>query len=469
MKTTSLLALTFGGLLTATAALAQTPSGPAGTWQGSLKLPSGDLQTVFTLAGTPAALSGTLSVPQQGLKDMAITRVQLRADSLYLTLTPLEARFIGRFSPDQQQVSGLWQQGGAEMPLTLTRGAAPAKAALRRPQTPQAPFPYQSQEVSFTNAKAKLNLAGTLTLPKGKGRFPAVVLVSGSGPQDRNESILGHQPFLVLADYLTRQGFAVLRYDDRGTAQSGGTFAGATTADFTTDAQAALAYLRTRPDIKPDQVALIGHSEGGLIAWQTAAQPGGPNLVVTLAGPGLAGDAVLLRQQQDIGRAQGMDTASLGEMRRVNGALFAELRRQPASTSTEALTKLLASRVQQLQPQVSAEEALKGVAPLTGPWMRYFLTTDVATYLQKVKVPVLALNGAKDTQVAAAENLQAIEQGLKAAHNRDVTVRTLPGLNHLFQTANTGAPQEYVGLEETFAPAALEAVGSWLKTHTSGK
>ena len=456
--------LTAAALLATATAHAQTTD-PAGLWQGSLNVQGTSLRTVVALSGSGASLKGTLSVPQQGLQDMALSSTVVRHDSLLLRADNIQGRFAGHFAADGQSVAGTWSQGGMQLPLTLRRSsaAAEASAAPRRPQVPVAPFPYRSQDLNFPNTKAGIQLAGTLTLPAGKGPFPAVVLVSGSGPEDRNETVFGHQPFLVLADYLTRQGFAVLRYDDRGTAQSGGTFAGALTTDFTADAQAALAYLRTRPDIRPRQVGLIGHSEGGLIAWQTAAQPAGPDFVVSLAGPGVSGDAVLLRQQADLARAAGADSVAIGQNRRLHQALFAELRRQPATLSADALTGKLAAVVQQRIPGISAEMAQKQVKPLISPWMRSFLLTDPATYLPKVKCPVLALNGSRDLQVAADQNLPAIERGLRAAHNSRATVQTLPNLNHLFQTDAAGTSQ-YATIEETFAHSALQVIGNWLKT-----
>ena len=383
----------------------------------------------------------------------------------------LHARFAGRFSADGQQVVGTWYQGGAQLPLTLRHGTeqALAAAAPARPQLPKGPFPYQSQDLTFPNKKAGFDLAGTLTLPAGKGPFPAVVLVTGSGPEDRNETVFGHQPFLVIADYLTRRGFAVLRYDDRGVGQSKGTFKGALTSDLATDALAALAYLRTRPDIRPHQVALLGHSEGGTIGWQAAAQPGGPDLLVSLAGTGLPGDAVLLRQQKDLARAAETDSATVGGNYRLHRALFAELHRLPTTLPTNQLLDRLAPILRQQLPNLSPEQARQQLPATFGdPWMRAFLLSDPAPYLAKVKCPVLALNGTNDLQVAADENLPAIARGLQAAHNRDVTTRALPQLNHLFQT-DPAAKADYGNIEETVSPVALQAISDWLSARTGAK
>ncbi|WP_019948865.1 alpha/beta hydrolase family protein [Hymenobacter aerophilus] len=451
-------------LLLAPAAFAQSTPDAAGSWQGQITLPGQSLRVIFDLQGAANQLSGTMAVPQQGATGLPLSSVVVRHDSLLIGADKIGGRFAGRFAADGQQAAGVWSQGGGQFPLTLTRNTTGAAApAPNRPQEPKGPLPYRALDLTFPNPKGGFKLAGTLTLPQGKGPFPAVVLVSGSGPEDRDETVFGHKPFLVLADYLTRRGFAVLRYDDRGTAQSGGIYKDALTADFTADAQAALAYLRTRPDIKPRQVGLIGHSEGGLIAWQAAAQPKGPDFVVSLAGPGVPGDAVLLRQQADLGHAAGADSAAIGANRRLHKALFAALRRLPATASTTEATQQLAAVMQQQVPAMSSEEAQKQAAGLTAPWLRSFLLTDPATYLAKVKVPVLALNGTTDLQVAADENLPAIERGLKAARNSHATVRALPGLNHLFQT-DPQATSHYADIEETFAPSALQVVGDWLAT-----
>lgn len=451
------------GLLLASTTQAQTMPNPTGIWEGSLDVSGHALRTVFELKGQPMALTGTLAVPQQGVTGLPLSSAIVRHDSLLLAADKIGGRFAGRFAADGQQVTGVWHQGGAQLPLTLKRSstAAQAAAAPRRPQEPTGPQPYRALDLTFPNAKGGFSLAGTLTLPQGKGPFPAVVLVSGSGPQDRDEAVFGHKPFLVLADYLTRRGFAVLRYDDRGTAKSGGTFAGALTTDFTADAQAALAYLRTRSDINARQVGLIGHSEGGLVAWQAAAQPQGPDFVVSLAGTGLPGDAVLLRQQADLARAAGADSAAIGANRRLHATMFATLRRLPATATTAEATQQLAAVMQQQTHGLSAAEAQQQTGRLVSPWLRSFLLTDPATYLANVKCPVLALNGTTDLQVAADENLPAIEQGLKAARNANVTVRALPGLNHLFQT-DPKATGRYAEIEETFAPSALQVVSDWL-------
>lgn len=295
-----------------------------------------------------------------------------------------------------------------------------------RPQEPKAPFPYLSEEVSYPSRAEKVQMAATLTLPKGKGPFAAVILISGSGPQDRDESLAEHKPFWILADHLTRAGVAVLRYDDRGTAKSTGTFRGSTTHDFAQDAQGAVGYLRSRKDIDAARIALIGHSEGGLIAPMMAAADPKVAAIVMLAGPGLNGEKIIEQQLYDTLRAEGVPESQFPLMRQNQLDSLAKLRESDA-------------------------------------WLKNFLSFEPATVLKQVRCPVLALNGSRDTQVSAEQNLPAIEKALSEGGNKKVTAKKLLELNHLFQRAKTGAVSEYGKIEETMAPEALNEVTTWLK------
>ncbi|MCC3154799.1 alpha/beta fold hydrolase [Hymenobacter sp. BT770] len=274
-------------------AKAQTaPASLTGDWAGAV----GPIDFMMHLADPAGgARTATLDIPAQHAQGLAL-QFTAPGDSVYLRLAQPAAQFAGRRSADGQQLTGEWKQGLRAFPLTLTRTTGAAKPTARRPQTPLPPFPYQSAEVTFKNEKANVTLAGTYTVPADMGPFPAVVLLTGSGPEDRNETILGHQPFAVLADYLTRHGIAVLRFDDRGVGQSGGTLAGTTSADYTTDAQAALAWLRAQPGIVKNHVGLLGHSQGGTAAIGAAQQAGGPDFLVLLAAPGLPGDELIVQQ-----------------------------------------------------------------------------------------------------------------------------------------------------------------------------
>ncbi|MBC6699640.1 alpha/beta hydrolase family protein [Hymenobacter puniceus] len=421
------------------------------------------LQLIVHIAEQPAGtLTATLDVPSQKVSALTFSSVELRQDSLILLSDFLGARYAARLSADGQQLAGWWKQNGDQWALVLQRGLPTPAPPPVRPQDPVAPLPYLERQVRFKSSNSGPELAGTLTLPPSKGPFPAVVLVSGSGPQDRDESIMGHHPFRVLADYLTRRGFAVLRYDDRGVGQSGGTFATATTADFLADAQAALAFLRTQAGVQAKHVGMLGHSEGGTIALLAGAGPQPPAFIVSLAGMGVSGRDLLLRQQADVLRVSGLDTASAGRMRRTQQTLLTII--QTTSDNPPAIARMV-PLLKQASPGVSESVLTTMATQMTSPWYRYFLNLNPASALAKVRVPVLALNGTKDLQVAADLNLEAIRSGLQAANNRNVTVQRLDGLNHLFQTATSGLPSEYGQLSETISPSALQILGNWLAIH----
>ena len=361
---------------------------------------------------------------------------------------------------------------GNKLPLILGREPA-AKKEIKRPQEPKAPFPYTAEEVIFHNDKAAVNLAGTLTLPEGEGNFPAVVLISGSGPQDRNEEILGHKPFLVIADYLTRNGIAVLRYDDRGVGKSKGFFSLANSADFATDAAAAMEYLKTRQEIDSTKIGLVGHSEGGLIAPMVAADSKEVAFIVLLAGTGISGDALLLKQEELIARASGVSEERIAKSKLRNKELFFLVRQ---FDNRDALKKVLADKINEFideEETVAFTEEMdreayvnQQVSKLANPWMMYFLKHNPATDLQKVTCPVLAVNGSTDLQVPATENLSAIKAALEQGGNQEVTVKEYTGLNHLFQESETGSPDEYGAIEQTFSPLVLAEVTEWILEQT---
>lgn len=359
--------------------------------------------------------------------------------------------------------TGIWLRNLLVLCLSLMLGAA--AAAPLRSQTPQPPFPYSEVELEFDSPyEAGVHLAGTLVLPLGKGPHPAVLLITGSGQQDRDETIFGHKPFLVIADYLARRGIASLRVDDRGMGKSKGKVLQATTETFASDAKAELAYLRTRPEIDPARVGLIGHSEGGLIAAMLAAEPTqAVAAVVMLAGPGVSGARILSNQVEDGARMAGASPAAVSVTVEAQERLISVVLTSKAPTA--GLVGELTLAMMDMAPELDETNARNKVAPLALPWFRYFLATDPASFLARVQNPVLALNGEKDIQVRASANLPAIEQALKAGGNRDVIIKNLPGLNHLFQTAPTGLIAEYEKIDETFAPAALKIMGDWLEDH----
>jgi len=426
----------------------------AGDWYGTLdagvKLP-----LVFHLQP-----DGTASVdsPAQKVAGLKATAT-LAGDQLTVTLTAPVASFEGQVAGDRKSISGQWLQNGGKLPLKLER-TPQAVVAPKRPQTPQPPFPYRAEDVAYMNPTSGLKLAGTLTLPRGEGPFPVAVLITGSGPQDRDETLFDHKPFLVLADALTRRGVAVLRVDDRGVGGSqAGDFFSATTADFATDVAAGVAYLRGRKDIDPDRVGLIGHSEGGVIAPLVAAKDPRIAFVVLMAGTGVPGDQILPRQYHDIYAASGAGETVAAKQADVIAAANAIVRTEPDQIKAQPLL------IKTLTEGSGAQNARALTDLMNSTWYRAFVTLDPAKALAQVRAPVLAINGDKDVQVSAQVNIPAIKAAL--AGNPDATTLVLPGLNHLLQTARTGAPSEYAAIEETLAPSALSTIVDWTLAHAA--
>jgi fermentation-respiration switch protein FrsA (DUF1100 family) len=447
----------------------------AGTWAGTLDLGAAKLRLVVEFAKKDGGgYSGKMDSPDQGAFGLEIDEVTLEKSAVKLTMKLIGGSYTGDVSADGKEIKGTWKQGPLSLPLVLKPGqkVAPAK----RPQEPKPPLPYREEEVTYENKVGGIKIAGTLTLPKEGGPFPAVLLITGSGPQDRNEELLGHKPFLVLADYLTRRGIAVLRVDDRGVGGTTGKPMESTIEDHAGDALAGVAYLKTRKDIDAKKIGLIGHSEGGLVAPAAAVRSNDVAFIVLLAGTGVVGEQILYRQGELIAVAGGASAEAAAKnnalQKRLFAALIAEKDNVAAATQIDAIVK-------EETEKLSAEErkALEGLEEISKaqlkmlftPWFRHFLAYDPAPVLQKVKCPVLAINGEKDLQVDPKQNLPPIEAALKAGGNADFTLKELPGLNHLFQTCKTGAPGEYGQIEETFNEAALAAVGDWIVKRTGAK
>jgi hypothetical protein len=438
-----------------------------GSWSGVLKTLAGDLNLVLHFRMTDAdTISATLDSPDQAAMDIPCGRVTVDDDTITVDIPMIRGNYRGGLSGDTL-ITGKWSQLGRAYDLNMKKGAKPV--VHNRPQEPKPPYPYREEEVTFMNTVENFSLAGTLTLPEGEGPFPAVVLISGSGQQDRDETIFMHKPFKVLADHLTRNGIAVLRYDDRGVGKSKGRTNDATSLTFADDAEAAAVYLLQRPEIDGKKVGLAGHSEGGLIAPIVASRNGNIAFIVSLAGPGVKGYDILIRQARDIMTATGSSPEEVEEAVASNSQLFRMAVAEPdlrkfAKDAMEWYGKELDKKG--LGPEERREkmsEFTQGLISVNNPWMRYFIDTDPAQFWSKVKCPVLALNGEKDLQVNHEMNLPAIKAALRSGGNRKVKTVLLPGLNHLFQTAEKGSPGEYVKIEETFSPSAMELMTSWIR------
>lgn len=453
--------------------LAAQESPIVGSWSGELQVPGARLPLVMHIRSEGGELRATMDSPAQGAMGIPVDSARFVDNELTLRLVALNGTYRGRLEGDV--LRGEWQQGPSALPLELRRSTGTVSGPAR-PQLPTPPFPYRVEEVRFRNEAAGVELAGTLTLPQGQGPFPGAVLVSGSGPQDRDETLLGHKPFLVLADYLTRAGIAVLRYDDRGVGGSTGDFAAATSVDFAGDAAAAVAFLQAHGAVAGDRVGIIGHSEGGLIAPLVAtgahgARRGDVAYLVLLAGPALPGGEILSLQSEAIGRASGIPAEMEAVQRRFQVAMQATVREEAdPARRRERLREVLRTTLEEIPPETRAAQGIPQgqeaqwidaqVNQVGTEWFRQFVMMDPRPTLQQVRVPVLALFGEKDLQVPPRENAPAMRAALAA--NPDATVVEMPGLNHLFQHATTGAPGEYMQIEETFAPVALERVAGWI-------
>lgn len=429
-----------------------------GVWTGSI----GNNLRVIVQFEKPAngPWEARLSVPAQNLKTR-VEDVSVTPERIGFALPRLKASYAATWNAADQSWHGTWTQGRAT-PLNLKRGTL-EETKPKRPQedaiAARAPG-YASSEVAFENEAAGVKLAGTFTVPQGKGPFPAVVLVHGSGPINRDGEVFGHKPFLVLADHLSRQGIAVLRYDKRGVGQSTGNRRDATTLDLAADAEAALRFLRGRPEVDTRRIGIIGHSEGGLIAPLLASRDPALGFVVMLAGPGVGGSRLLVEQLALTARARGAPEQAIAKDRVLNQALFAAMVSEPSLEAARAKAGLILAEAER-KGDLPAGVGAAALERFGTPWFRALLAYDPVPALQAVRQPILVLNGERDLQVPAALSLPPIRTALQA--NPRAVVREMPGLNHLFQTAKTGGINEYAEIEESFAPAALDTIGDWIK------
>lgn len=437
----------------------------SGSWTGTIEIQGSKLPLNFNFTKTAQGYSATMDSPNQGAKDIPMDEVTFSDKNISISFKAAGIKYSGKWINDSE-INGEFHQGTFTTPLILKKGIV----ELIRPQEPKKPFPYYTENVRFLNKKDNLSFGGTLSLPKQEGKFPAVILISGSGQQNRDSEILGHKPFLIIADYLTRNGIAVLRYDDRGVGESEGDPTRSTSGDFADDARAAIEYLKTRKEINAKKIGIIGHSEGGMIAPMIAATDKNIAFIVLLAGPGVAGDILLLDQNYQIGKISGMSEADLAKAKITNKTIYDIVK---ANSDEVKMKKELTAYFQTILDEIPeadrpSKDELdaslhKEIDGVSSPWIRYFLTYDPKSNLKKVKVPVLVLNGEKDIQVSATLNTHAIESALKEGGNKNVKVQIFPGLNHLFQHCTTCTVKEYSQLEETFSPEVLKTMTEWIQ------
>jgi uncharacterized protein len=456
------LPLTFhrGGIAVKAHPKPALPSDIDGDWLGTLDTGMGTLRVVLHIVNTTEGLTATMDSPDQNAKGIPVTSITRKASALKVEVKTVGGSYDGTIASDLDSLSGTWTQGGKNFPLVLKRVKSAAELERRRPQTPIKPYPYKEEEVSYRNPAANIELAATLTVPDGKGPFPAVLLMSGSGPHDRDETIMGHKPFLVLADYLTRSGIVVLRADKRGVGKSGGDYSMAVMSDFASDADAGVAYLKSLPEVSQLKIGLLGHSEGAVEAPMAAVHNPDVAFVVMMAGSAVPGDQLLPEQMRLIEKAAGKSTDEIEKDVAVQREILALVERDKDDATLEKdLREKLAGKVPEAQMGMQ-------VKAVSSPWFRGLLTYDPALALRQLTCPVLAINGEKDVQVPPQQNLPVIRKALESSGNKNYKVEELPGLNHLFQTARTGGISEYSEIEETMSPAAMEKVASWILKET---
>jgi uncharacterized protein len=437
-----------------------------GQWNGILKVQGTQLRLVININKSDNGYKSTLDSPDQGAKDIPVTQTSFEESILKFEVSSLGVSYSGTLN-NEGVINGTFNQMGQSIPLNFSKKEV-EKEKLVRPQEPKKPYPYYSEEVSFANSIDSISLSGTLTLPSREGKHPVVVMITGSGPQNRDEELLGHKPFLVIADHLTRKDIGVLRFDDRGTAKSTGDFKSATSKDFANDVLSAVEYLKTRTDIDYKNIGLVGHSEGGLIAPMVATESKDIAFIVLLAGPGISGYDILMLQSELISKANGTDESKLQtELAVLKGGLDIIVEGnyldEIKSDLKDYLQQELNNHPELLPEGMKVDNYINStVDQLATPWFKYFMKYDPASSLVKVRCPVLAINGEKDLQVPPKVNLNAIEKYLEEGGNNDFVIKELPNLNHLFQECTTGSPNEYAEIEQTFSPSALLEISNWI-------
>ncbi len=461
-------------LMLAASVFGQENSGLEGKWLGTLDADGSKLNIVLNVAKDGGGYTAKFDIVEQGAKDLPIDSFTQTDEIVKFSVAKFGFSYEGKLNQKGDEITGTFKQGSETLPLNFKRTTE--KIVIKRPQNPVKPYPYTEEEVVYKNTKDNVKLAGTLTLPPGKGKFPAVILITGSGTQDRDETILGHRPFLVLADYLTRRGIAVLRVDDRGIGGSEKGSPGATSENYVGDVLTGVEYLKSRTEINHKKIGLIGHSEGGMIAPMAAVRSKDVAFIVMLAGTGQTGEDILISQITAILKASGAPAEEIAKTVELQKNLFTIIKSEPDNKlAAQKIGEMLEKRKSKMNAQEAkefepAEANIKaGMPALLSSWYRWFLVYNPRPTLKKVKIPVLALNGENDTQVPAKENLEIISAALKSGGNKDFTVKSYPKLNHLFQTSQTGLVSEYGEIQETTAPVVLETISNWVIKQTKVK
>lgn len=436
-----------------------------GKWNGKIS----SNQFIFTIENNGDDIITTIDIPSLRIAGIKPQSTSFNGSQLIIDGSNVGLYYEGELNLKTNEFTGTLTEGVNSFPLILKKGDINAKEKKTRPQEPVQPYPYNEEYVTFKNEQDSITLAGTLTLPKGKSKHPVVVLISGSGPQDRDQTFSGHKTFWVLADYLTRQGIAVLRYDDRGYGKSTGNFATATTKDFSTDVVSAVNYLKTRKDIDVQNIGLVGHSEGGIVAPLAVNQTEGISFVVLLASTGIPGSELSVMQSIVQRQFPVPDEAAYEQAIR-KAIAIASSDRDMSSIKLDLKSHYYETIVPILNPLIGSEEKVSEIITnlvevRTTPWIRYFYNYNPADEIKKMNIPVLYLIGSNDKQVDPKVNKKGIKEALSKAKTNDYKIVELEKLNHLFQESETGSMEEYSRIDQTFSPIALQELSTWVLNH----
>lgn len=427
----------------------------SGSWVGELSFGGNKLDLIFHITQENNQLATKLDIPMQNLKGADAASTTFEDNKLVLSFPQFQINYEGTLN-EQGEIEGHFKQSGLTIPLNLKKGGI----TMNRPQEPKPPFSYHTEEIIFESAD-QTRLSGTLSLPKKTGKFPLVIIISGSGPQDRDGLVFGHKPYLILADHLTKNGIGVLRYDERGVGKSAGNFASANIETLSSDVIAAMEYAVSRKDFEISQLGLIGHSIGGLIAPRIASQHPEINFIVLMAGPGIHGEQVMLEQKADLERKLGLNEIQIAQGQElVKGAY--DIITQSGLNEADLKDSVTNFYIEKYGALIPANQRQALVNQVTGNEVVDLIRSKPEEYLSKVQCPVLALNGDHDFQVLSSSNLPAIEKVLKENGNTQVTTIELKGINHLFQESETGLLDEYSKIEQTMAPKVLDLIKDWI-------
>jgi pimeloyl-ACP methyl ester carboxylesterase len=434
-----------------------------GYWRGVIQAGGRKFTFVFTFsADSQKGIQGSLDLPEQSEQNIPVDEIKVTENKIYLDMKRIQRKYEGEIGADKNRIVGLYiRSDGTRIPLTLEK--TDSAFSMKRPQMPRPPYPYKEDPIVIVNTDDQTKLAGTLTIPDGAGPFPAIILISGSGAQDRDETVFGHKPFLVLADYLARWGAAVLRCDDRGAGESGGEHLAATTAVRAADVGWMIDDLLARKEIDRKRIFLLGHSEGSVIAGLAASRKPLAAGIILLGAPGLSIEENLYLQNTLLRKAEGASDAAIAQANILQRRIFSVVKEVTDDEEARAkLRGIYSSNMYERLTDGQKKSIDERIATLLTPYFRDIIKSEPSIPLSKVTCPVLVIIGEKDLQCPPKDNIPALEKALRAGGNQKFRVIEMDGLNHLLQRSTSGSMSEYASIEETISPQALTAISDWL-------